>query len=215
MNHWYIHTLIWHVPSHHQVVAHKGTNTHTHTHTHLLKPLLLQTDDIEVKVCPQAVGPVESDSPRQAIPVGLMREREADTQRISVKTSDHRHQVCHSTFKYLFDCSGWGKAVKEREQTHSFNFSLFRTLFLSVQSSLASRCLHTLRDCICNSGKAITQSLQIFRGVIGYNVAWKWLRAGKAFFFFFFFFLFFSFSQVQQILTMLLWLEVGDFRAYL
>ena len=83
MNHWYIHTLIWHVPSHHQVVAHKGTNTHTHahTHTHLLKPLLLQTDDIEVKVCPQAVGPVESDSPRQAIPVGLMRERERRTHR--------------------------------------------------------------------------------------------------------------------------------------
>ena len=197
MNHWYIHTLIWHVPSHHQVVAHKGTNTHTHTHTHLLKPLLLQTDDIEVKVCPQAVGPVESDSPRQAIPVGLMREREADTQRISVKTSDHRHQVCHSTFKYLFDCSGWGKAVKEREQTHSFNFSLFRTLFLSVQSSLASRCLHTLRDCICNSGKAITQSLQIFRGVIGYNVAWKWLRAGKVFFFFFFF-LFLRYNKSSQ-----------------
>lgn len=53
----------------------RRAQTHTHTHTHLLKPLLLQTDDIEVKVCPQAVGPVESDSPCQAIPVGLMREK--------------------------------------------------------------------------------------------------------------------------------------------
>lgn len=56
--------------SHHTV-----TLTYTHMHTHLLKPLLLQTDHIEVKVCPQTIGPVESDSPSQAIPVGLERER--------------------------------------------------------------------------------------------------------------------------------------------
>lgn len=50
---------------------------HTNVKTHyLLKPLLLQTDDIEVKVCPQAVGPVESDSPSQAVPVGLYRQRQ-------------------------------------------------------------------------------------------------------------------------------------------
>lgn len=52
------------------------SKVHKHTHTHLLKPLLLQTDDIKVKVCPQAIGPVESDSSGQAIPVGLMREAE-------------------------------------------------------------------------------------------------------------------------------------------
>ena len=115
-------------------------------------------------------------------PSGPNEREKAETQRKSTKTSNHQHQVCHSTFKYLFDCNSWGKAVKECEQTPPFNFSLFYTLFLSVPSSLASRCLHTLCDCICNSGRAITQSLQIFRGVIEYNVAWKWLRAGKAFF---------------------------------
>lgn len=50
-----------------------------YTHTHLLKPLLLQTDDIKVKICPQAIGPVESDSSSQAIPVGLMREAECSS----------------------------------------------------------------------------------------------------------------------------------------
>lgn len=55
--------------SHHTV-----TLIYIHMHTHLLKPFLLQTDHIKVKVCPQTIGPVESDSPSQAIPVGLERE---------------------------------------------------------------------------------------------------------------------------------------------
>lgn len=79
----------------------------------------------------------------------------------------------------------------------------FHTLFLFVQFPLALRCLQTLWGCIYNSGKAITQSLQIFMGGIGYNVAWKWLGAEKAF------------SQAQQIITVLLRLEARDFSACL
>lgn len=120
---------------------------HKHTNTHLLKPLLLQTDDIKVKVCPQAIGPVESDSPGQTIPVGLMREAERHRENL------RRH------------------LSSQRVQTHTHYFSLFHTLSLSVGSALVSRCLRTLRRCICISGEAITQSLQIFRAVIGYNVA--------------------------------------------
>lgn len=44
----------------------------------------------------------------------------------------------------------------------------------------APSCLLRLWGCICNRGKAITWSLQIFRAAIRYNVAWKWLRAEKA-----------------------------------
>lgn len=54
----------------------KDSLAHKHTlKTHnLLQAFLLQTDDIQVEVRPQAVGSVESDSPGQAVPVGLQRE---------------------------------------------------------------------------------------------------------------------------------------------
>lgn len=49
--------------------------TKWHKDTYLLKPLLPQTDHIKVKIRPEAVGPVESDSPSQAVPVGLKTDR--------------------------------------------------------------------------------------------------------------------------------------------
>lgn len=42
--------------------------------TNLIESLLLQTDDVEVKICPQAIGPVKSDSTSEAVPVGLVRD---------------------------------------------------------------------------------------------------------------------------------------------
>lgn len=55
------------------------------SHAHLLKPLLPQTDHVQVKVCPEAVGPVEGDSPGQTVPVGLEGERVCD------RTHTHTH----------------------------------------------------------------------------------------------------------------------------
>lgn len=42
--------------------------------TNLIQSLLLQTDDVKVKICPQAIGPVKSDSTSEAVPVGLVRD---------------------------------------------------------------------------------------------------------------------------------------------
>lgn len=131
------------------------------------------------------------------------KESEAERQRLSEQTFNRQHQSTSPLSNKFLMTVFEGKQSKNKN-THTLSISpSFTHCFLFVQSSLASRCLHTLWGCICNSGKAITQSLQIFRGVIGYNVAWKWLRAGKAF------------SQVQQIFTVLLQLEARDFRAYL
>lgn len=90
-------------------------------------------------------------------------------------------------------------AVSDCDHTHYS--SVFQSLFLLVQSAVVSRRLHSQWCCIRNSRVAITQSLQIFRAVIGYNVAWKWLREGKRVFFFFF---------KQQIIIVLLWIDTRD-----
>ena len=74
------------------------------------------------------------------------------------------------------------KAKPPRSQNTHFFFVYSHTLVLSVQLPGFRSSTHTLWGCICNRVKAISQSLQIFRGVIRYNAAWKWFRAGKAFF---------------------------------
>lgn len=42
--------------------------------THLFQPLLLQTDDIQVEICPQSIGLVEENTSCQPVPVSLQTE---------------------------------------------------------------------------------------------------------------------------------------------
>lgn len=39
--------------------------------TNLLQPLLLQTDDVQVEICPQPIGLVEENTSGQTVPVSL------------------------------------------------------------------------------------------------------------------------------------------------
>lgn len=172
-NYSYIYALIFIVLSYHHCHArwtHKCTNTHTLKTHNLLKPLLLQTDDIKVEVRPQAIGPVESDSPGQAIPVGLNRERQRYREdnirediQLSASSLQLHFQVCFSS-----QCS---RQSSQRVRTHTLFLFLPLSHTVFVGTVFPGIKMPTQTGCICNSGKAITQSLQIFRGVIGYNVA--------------------------------------------
>ena len=124
------------------------------------------------------------------------RERGREKQRISGETSERQHQHLHFEIYIWWHCL---RQSSQRVMAHSI--SLSHTLCFCLYSLPCHQGAYTYCGCICNSGRAITQSLQIFRGVIGYNVAWKWLRAGEAF------------SQAQKIITVLLG-KPGNFRAF-
>lgn len=121
-----LHLHLDFVLSHHHCHArwtHKCTNTHTLKTHNLLKPLLLQTDDIKVEVCPQAIGPVESDSPGQAIPVGLYRERQRDREDCIREDIQPSASSLHLHFSNVFLKSVFEAKQSKSENTHTLSIS--------------------------------------------------------------------------------------------
>lgn len=83
------------------------------------------------------------------------------------KRNIHWHHFYIFTFKCSFDV-----CVEMNQSKHNWSFSLHSLLWYQGDYTDSG----SIRDC----AKAITPSLQILRGAIGYDIAWKWLGAGKA-----------------------------------
>lgn len=64
--------------------------------TNLIESLLFQTDDIQVKISPQAIGPVEIDSTGKAIPVCLVRK--VEKKHPLILTDIHTFKLCSPCF---------------------------------------------------------------------------------------------------------------------
>lgn len=80
--------------------------------TNLIKSLLLQTDDVEVKIGPQAIGPVEIDSASEAIPVRLVRKVNGQSRKTKTKNLIYTvKENCYNCAIFVF-----GNAICTRIQ---------------------------------------------------------------------------------------------------